>query len=35
MIDALPPRAPRELSLLLRAKDQPTRALSYCFCDVR
>ncbi len=31
----LAPRAPRELRLLLEAKDQPMRALSYCFCEVR
>jgi protease IV len=31
----LAPRAPRELSLLLEAKDRPMRALSYCFCEVR
>jgi len=35
LLNALPPRAPRELSLLLGAKDQPARALSYCFCEVR
>lgn len=35
LLDALPPRTPRELALLLQTKDQPTRALSYCFCDVR
>ncbi|HSQ09210.1 MAG TPA: signal peptide peptidase SppA [Burkholderiaceae bacterium] len=29
------PRAPLELRLLLEAKDQPMRALSYCFCEVR
>ncbi len=28
-------RAPRELRLLLEARDQPTRALAYCFCDAR
>lgn len=31
----LAPRAPLELRLLLEAKDQPMRALSYCFCAVR
>jgi protease-4 len=35
LIDALPPRTPRELALLLQARDQPGRALSYCFCEVR
>jgi len=31
----LAPRAPLELRLLLEARDQPMRALSYCFCAVR
>jgi protease-4 len=31
----LAPRAPLELRLLLEAKDQPMRALSYCFCAIR
>jgi protease-4 len=35
VLGVLPTRAPRELSLLLGAKDQPTRALSYCFCEIR
>ena len=35
LLDAAPPRTPRELVLLLQTKDQPARALSYCFCDVR
>jgi protease IV len=35
LVGALPPRAPRELSLLLNARDLPTRAWSYCFCEVR
>ncbi|HTN49360.1 MAG TPA: signal peptide peptidase SppA [Burkholderiaceae bacterium] len=31
----LPARAPRQLSLLLEAGEHPTRALAYCFCDLR
>lgn len=35
LTDAVAPRAPRELRLLLDARADPTRAISYCFCDVR
>lgn len=35
LLGALPPRAPRELALLLQSKDQPARVLSYCFCEIR
>ncbi|HJW52604.1 MAG TPA: signal peptide peptidase SppA [Burkholderiaceae bacterium] len=32
---SLPPPAPRQLKLLLEAPEHPTRALAYCFCDLR
>jgi protease-4 len=35
LTETVVPRAPRELRLLLDAKADPTRAVSYCFCDLR
>ena len=32
---SLPAPAPRQLKLLLEAPEHPTRALAYCFCDLR
>ena len=32
---SLPAPAPRQLGLLLEAREHPTRALAYCFCDLR
>ncbi len=35
LAESLPAPAPRQLGLLLEAREHPTRALAYCFCDLR
>jgi protease-4 len=32
---SLAPQAPRELELLSRSRNDPTRAITYCFCELR